>query len=157
MDKQALLSIAAQFNLKGSVEDISPLGEGHIHATYLLRATGQAYVLQQFNHKVFPQPYEVAENILLVARHMKDKFQKSNVSDYWRKYLPPISLKNATNTLFKQDDSYWRMFPYIQHSYVLQTAENSGQAYEAAKLVGRFQALLSDFPIQNLHTTLPDF
>lgn len=157
MDKKALLAIATRFNLKGSVEEISPLGEGHIHATYLLSGPEQSYVLQQFNHKVFPQPFEVAENILLVARHMKDRLQKSNVSDFWRKYLPPIPLKNTENTLFKQDDSYWRMFPYIQHSYVLQTAENPEQAYEAAKLVGRFQALLSDFPIQRLHTTLPDF
>ncbi|MEM8901613.1 MAG: aminoglycoside phosphotransferase family protein [Bacteroidota bacterium] len=157
MDKNALLSIAAQFNLKGSIEEISQLGEGHIHATYLVTGSEQAYVLQQFNHKVFPQPYEVAENILMVARHMKDRFQKSNVSDYWRKYLPPISLKNASHTLFTHDDSYWRMFPYIQHSYVLQTVESSDQAYEAAKLVGCFQALLSDFPIRGLHTTLPDF
>lgn len=157
MDKNALLAIATQFSFKGSVAEISPLGEGHIHATYLVSGAEQAYVLQQFNHKVFPQPYEVAENILMVARHMKDRLQKSNVSDFWRRYLPPIPLKNREATLLKEGNSYWRMFPYIQHSYVLQTAENSGQAYEAAKLVGRFQALLSDFPIQDLHTTLPDF
>ena len=42
-------------------------------------------------------------------------------------------------------------------SHTIDVVSNPLQAYEAAKQFGRFTKLLSDFPAQNLHITLPDF
>lgn len=157
MAAENLVPIATKFRISGSIQNILPLGSGHIHDTYKVITTESQYVLQKFNHSVFTQPEKVAENIKAVAQHLKDKLVKSNVSDFWRNYLAPLRLLRNGGTLLAYQGAYWRMFPYIQHSYELQIIENSTQAYEVARTVARFQAMLSDLPVERLHTTLPDF
>ena len=55
-----------RFDLPGTIKDISPLGSGHIHDTYLITCNDQEhsrFVLQKFNQEVFRNPLEVMSNI----------------------------------------------------------------------------------------------
>ena len=49
--------IAAQFDLKGTIATIKPLGEGFINDTFVVKtveADAPNYILQRKNHIVFP-------------------------------------------------------------------------------------------------------
>lgn len=53
--KDRLLNIAGQFELEGSIAEITPLGEGFINDTFVVRTEEDApdYILQRKNHLIF--------------------------------------------------------------------------------------------------------
>ena len=54
-------------------------------------------------------------------------------------------------------DSYWRVFRFVEDSICLQQPESDADFYESAVGFGTFQQLLSDFPAEKLHETIPNF
>ena len=62
-----------EFEFPGPVRNISSLGSGHIHETFLLTCSdtiSSKFVLQKFNQKVFKHPLEVMSNIAQVLQHL---------------------------------------------------------------------------------------
>ena len=68
-------SIVSKFVLKGRISQISPLGDGFINDTYIVKTegSGQNYILQRKNSNVFPDVPAMMDNIVAVTDHIKKK------------------------------------------------------------------------------------
>ena len=57
----------------------------------------------------------------------------------------------------KQDNDYYRLFPFIENACSVDTVTDPSLAFEASRQFGEFTGLLSAFDPSLLHITLPDF
>ena len=89
------------------------------------------------------------ENIQLVANHL----EKKNFSD---KILKPIPTREG-KLLFKEEGSFWRVFPFFEKTSTFESVKNAVQAQEAARAYGAFSKALIDMEVEKLHLTIPHF
>jgi hypothetical protein len=152
--------IVENFNLDGKLIRSKPFGSGHINDTYCLTCEQDNrqlhYILQRINHQVFKNPPEMMENIRRVTNHIRRKLQEQR-NKLAPRQLIVIDTKNGAD--FYQDDhgNYWRMYNRIENAVTYDTIESPELAHEAARMFGRFGALLTDLPGPPLHETIPDF
>lgn len=145
------LAILRQFCLDAEPASCTPYGCGHINRTYLVAtAGGRCYILQKINHHTFRDVAGLMENIELVTEHLRRK------SPDPRSVLTLIRTKDGKSYL-EVDDGYWRVFRFVEDSICLQQPESDADFYESAVGFGTFQQLLSDFPAEKLHETIPNF
>ena len=145
------LAILRQFCLDAEPASCTPYGCGHINRTYLVAtAGGRCYILQKINHHTFRDVAGLMENIELVTEHLRRK------SPDPRSVLTLIRTKDGKSYL-EADVGYWRVFRFVEDSICLQQPESDADFYESAVGFGTFQQLLSDFPAEKLHETIPNF
>ena len=153
---EKLKYIAGSFALSGNILEVSPLGEGLINDTYIVRTDGNDdYVLQRINHSIFKDVELLQRNIGFVTSHIRTRLETSGADDIERKVLEFIRLKDSDLTFYHDGSSYWRVSKFIKDSVTVSevTPESSRQAGIA---FGEFQAMLADLPHQ-LGETIPDF
>ena len=159
MEQVRLNEIVGLFAVKGTVGEISPLGEGLINDTYLVRTLeGDApdYVLQRVNDSVFPDVDMVMRNIGHVTSHIRAKLEAKGESDIDRKVLTFIPLKDDAKKLYTRvDGKYWRLMVYISDAVTKQSV-NVESSRAAGEAFGHFQAMLADIPYE-LGETIKDF
>ena len=149
--------IIKNFDLKDKVASIEPFGGGHINLTYLAKTfSGEKFVLQYLNHKVFPEPLRVMENILLVTSHLQKKFDDMGENSLQRT-LNFVKTFDEKFWFKDNNGNFWRVFHFIKNSRECFVENNASQAYEAAKAYGEFQYLLFDLPSEILFEVIPDF
>jgi Ser/Thr protein kinase RdoA (MazF antagonist) len=131
-----------------------PIGNGNINDTYRIDfeedGGRRSLLLQRLNHQVFRQPSVVIDNTLLVCKHLSQ-------GDYPYQIAAPLP---ALDGAFLQNDeagNYWRVFPYIEHTFAPEGVTDPGIAYEAARAFGAFARVLRDFPAHTLAETIPGF
>ena len=145
------LAILRQFCLDAEPASCTPYGCGHINRTYLVAtAGGRCYILQKINHHTFRDVAGLMENIELVTEHLRRK------SPDPRSVLTLIRTKDGKSYL-EADDGYWRVFRFVEDSICLQQPETDEDFYQSAVGFGTFQQLLTDFPAERLHETIPNF
>lgn len=146
-----LQSIAARFVTDGSAQECRSFGSGHINATYMVRTdAGQKYILQKINRYVFRDPAAVMENVIRVTRFLSKKEPDP------RRVLQFIPTHNGSYYHVDENGDYWRMYTFLE-GFCLDQPRSLEDLYQSALTFGRFQQLLSDFPAQTLHETIPDF
>ncbi len=146
------LNIINQFKLDGAVVEYAPYGNGHINSTYrVVTDTGHQYIVQRINQNVFKKPDEVMENIIAVTRHIRKK-----VAD---KHGPLHVIHTKDDKVGYKDPNgeYWRVYDFITDSICLEASETPEDFKQSAIGFGMFQNLLSDFPADTLHETIPNF
>lgn len=152
-----LQSIAARFQLEGTVSEIRPLGTGHINDTYKVttaEADAPDYVLQRINHAIFTDVDMLQSNIEAVTRHIRRKLEAKGEDDIDRKvlrFLPADSGK----TYHYDGENYWRVMVFIPRAKTYETV-NAEYSYHAGVAFGNFEAMLADIP-DRLGDTIPDF
>jgi Ser/Thr protein kinase RdoA (MazF antagonist) len=156
-----LAAVSEQFQFEGDFLGASPYGTGHIHDTYAAsfrKADGQLhrYLLQRINVAVFQHPEKLAENIQRVTAHLRAKIRGLG-GDPWRETLNLIRTKNQGTLHKAPDGSYWRAFIFIEGAQTYAVPEHPDHVYHAARAYGGFQKLLADFPVEELHETIPGF
>lgn len=152
-----LLSIVSHFQLKGTVQEIKPLGAGLINDTYKVttrEADAPDYVLQRINHAIFQDVEMLQSNISAVTAHIRKKLQEKGETDIERKVLHFLSADNG-KTYWKEGDNYWRIMVFIPRAKTYETV-NAEYSYYAGVAFGNFQAMLADIP-DTLGETIPDF
>lgn len=144
-----LKDLLLQFGLIEDKCEITKFGTGLINHTWVIDAGDKKYILQRINHHVFKQP-EIIDQNTANLRLFLNKFYPD--------YLFVAALPNLEGkSLIETEDGYFRLFHFVDGSVTINTVENEEQAFEAAKQFGKFTNLLSDFNLQNLGITLPDF
>jgi len=153
-----LYFIAEQFGIHGTVDEIIPFGSGHIHDTYLIKTVDENtpdYILQRINHQIFRDIDGLMSNIGAVTSHIRNKLPTFINPESQKQTVELV--KSADGGLFIEiAGNYWRVFTFISDSYTYQKVQNSKQAYEAGRIIGGFQYLLSDIET-DLHVTIPGF
>lgn len=147
------------FDIRGTVQEVKPLGEGLINDTYkVITAETDApdYVLQRVNQNVFPDVDMVMRNIQAVTSHIRQKLEAKGEQDIDRKVLTFIPTKADPKKLYVVvEDKYWRLMIFIPNAITKQAVDpESSRA--AGKAFGQFQAMLADIPVE-LGETIKDF
>lgn len=153
-------SVAEHFKLDGRLIRSGPFGNGHINDTYSLtcREDGREirYVIQRINHQVFKNPPAMMENIRRVTNHIRRKVQEQNIKLALRQ-LVVIDAEDGADFFQDEQGNYWRVYNRIEGALTYDTLESPELAYEAARMFGWFQRMLTDLPGPQLHETIPDF
>ena len=155
-----LSEVIGMFAFPGTFVEAIPYGNGHINDTYRLtfEQSGRLvhYILQQMNRKVFRKPEELMENIEGVTAWLKKKIQE-NGGDIYRETLNVIPSAEGKAWCVDDTGEYWRAYYFIENALCLDQAAGTQDFYESAVAFGHFQRLLSDYPADTLHETIPDF
>ena len=67
-----------------------------------------------------------------------------------------VKTTDGASYLHAQEE-YWRAYDFVESSICLQQPETDEDFYQSAVGFGTFQQLLSDFPAEKLHDTIPNF
>lgn len=89
-------------------------------------------------------------NIRAVTEHLRRK-----TSDP-RAVLTLVPTHGGESYLHAQGE-YWRVYDFVEDTLCLQLPETDDDFYQSAVGFGTFQQLLTDFPAQQLHETIPNF
>ncbi|MBO78816.1 MAG: hypothetical protein CMQ22_04525 [Gammaproteobacteria bacterium] len=134
--------------------DISPLGNGHIHQTFLVSVgkTGERFVLQRVNQAVFADVQTMALQTPLLLAHLAAD------PEYAKAFaivdLVPTHLGALVHA---EDDQIWRAWRYVEQSRVVDPFTNLLQVESAAFAFGAFQRSLAEFKPQAWRPPIPGF
>lgn len=156
MEQKELQYITAQFDIKGTVTEVKPLGNGLINTTYKVVTEGDApdYVLQHINNSIFPDVDLLMNNIIAVTKHIRHKLEAAHTTDIDRKTLTFIPCKDG-KYYFLHEGKYWRVMVFIPDT-VSKSGVTPESSYIVGKTFGNFQAMLADIPAK-LGETIKDF
>lgn len=158
--RQELLEVISGFDFGGELEEVGIFGNGHINETYCAvfsTDTGKKkFILQKMNHQIFKDPVGLMENISGVTSWLKKKIQE-NGGDVERETLNIVNDREDSPYLVDKEGEYWRAYLFIEGATCFDQVENDEDFYQSALAFGNFQRLLSDYPAETLHETIPDF
>ncbi|MBL8158134.1 phosphotransferase [bacterium] len=121
--------IAAAFPI-GTIRSIEPLGNGRIHATYLVRSDMGEYVLQKIGVLFVP----ALPDIEAVTAHIAAKG-----------LLTSRVVRTEDGALSRQDgDSAWRLMTFIP-GMTIETEPTPAQAANGAAFIAQFHTALADY------------
>jgi len=146
-------SIARHFLQFDRISDMQPVGDGNINDTWRItvenQGNTQSFILQRINHRIFRDPAAVMQNIERVTAHISS-------SDF--PYASPAPVRTVSGDLLcEYDNGFWRVFPFLENTYVPDDQVTEEIAYEAARAYGAFARALGNFPAQELSETIPGF
>ena len=150
--------ILAQFEIKGVVKEVKPLGNGLINDTYHVITEGDDtpdYVLQRINNAIFQDVDLLQHNIEVVTAHIRRKLEACDTTDIDRKVLQFVKARDGKTYYRDEVGRYWRVSVYIPDS-VTREAVTPESAYDCGKAFGNFEKMLVDVP-EHLGETIPDF
>lgn len=160
MSPEKALEISSQYGIEGTLEEIREIKTGHINTTYLMRfGSGDGvgrYILQSINKYVFKNPERIMENLEAVTSHIHAKAVQ-NAWDVDRCTLSFLKAADGRNYHIDSEDVFWRVYKYIDNSTTYDFIDDTDLLYKVGCAFGKFQRLLSDFPMHALHETIPDF
>lgn len=130
-------------------------GNGHINSTFLVDSTPR-YILQRINTDVFRHPDEVMENIAAVTAHLRKKILAAG-GDPYRETLTIIPTSEGKSYYRAPDGGCYRLYRFIENAVSVDAAETPEMFAASAHAFGKFQKMLSDFPSEQLHETIPHF
>ncbi|WP_276501129.1 phosphotransferase enzyme family protein [Terrimonas pollutisoli] len=145
-----LNTILPAYGLPQDSLKVEAFGSGLINHTWKITAPGKAYILQRVNHTIFKEPADIANNISLIADHLK----KYHPHYY---FIAPLASVNGEEMIYQRGEGFFRMFPFVTGSHSKDVVETTAQAYEAATQFGRFTRLLNGVDINKLKITIPCF
>lgn len=119
---------------------IAPLGEGHIHATWLVDpadADRDRAVLQRISTAVFVDPAGLMDKIERVVAHVEAR------APGWVPALRPTRLGASWHRT--AEGSCWRLWRHVSGARTLQALTTPAQAEAAGRAFGSLQRWLRDF------------
>jgi Ser/Thr protein kinase RdoA (MazF antagonist) len=156
-----LHAIADQFQYQGQIVAIQPFGSGNINDTYLVQLdspTEEHFVLQRINTHVFRQPQQVMQNICCFTEHVRQRLQISPLPAECRWEVPQVlRTLDGQDHWNAADGTYWRAIRFIHNAQTFDTIQDINHAREVGAALGRFHALVSDLPTEQLADTLEGF
>lgn len=152
MESNKLKEICSHFEIDTKIEHY---GNGHINDTYLCESAPR-FILQKINKNIFKEPEKVMENIVNITNHIGKKIEESG-GDKSRGTMTVIRTKDGKSFYIDDENNYYRIYSFVENSVSYDFVENPIQLYHCGKAFGRFQAMLSDFPAEQLNETIFDF
>lgn len=159
--EQQLQAISRQFQIYGQILHAEPCKIGHINETYTATYDQGGvlvrYIHQKVNQSVFRNPEAVMDNVVRVTEHLRHKLIESAARQLTRRALTIVPTRDGKAFFWDRNGDFWRTFVFVERVQSFESVQNTGQAYEAGRAFGGFQAMLADLPGERLHETIPDF
>ncbi|MCW5945444.1 MAG: aminoglycoside phosphotransferase family protein [Fimbriimonadales bacterium] len=145
--------IAGNFRLCAPVVAVERVGIGHINDSYRVRTgDGRLFLLQRINTGIFHDPEKLMDNIVRVIDHLAQRCE----SERDRRVLTLVPTANG-HPFFEFESAFWRMYVFIDGTYIHRAVQGPGESRTAGRAFGRFQAMLHDLSPQSLHETIEGF
>ncbi|MCG9738771.1 aminoglycoside phosphotransferase family protein [Shewanella insulae] len=145
--------VLPRFGVTASAK-VSPLGNGHINDTFLVRWPEGEFVLQCLNTEVFTQPHALVCNAQKVAKHLQAKHE---AGEYHLSVVQPVPDSQGELALDLGEQGFWRAITYLPFSHSIEVVADAAQAESAAKAFGHFSRALSDLDASQLEDVIPKF
>lgn len=142
---------AYAFRTEGQPVSCLNFGHGHINNTFKITTdSGKEYILQKINKYVFKDPVKVMSNASAVTNYIRKRVEDPRMVLH---FIPTL----VGNYCHRDPDGeFWRMYDFVG-GFCLDAPETDEDFYQSALAFGRFQCLLSDYPAESLHETIPEF
>ena len=140
--------------------DVDRYGKGHINDTFCAVCQSQEgnvirFIIQRLSNAAFPHPEELMENFVRITSFLRNKILADG-GDPTRETLSVVKTKDGRDFYTDAYGRVWRLMPFIENTDCYQSA--TPELFEAsARTFGRFQRLLSGYPAETLHETIPNF
>lgn len=157
----AIENIIKVFDVPGKFLKGYPYGNGHINDSFAVEYEDESkkinrYMLQRINQHVFTHPDEVMKNIIQITAHLRLRIMMDG-GDADRETLTLISARDGRLFTVDEAGDYWRLYLFIEGAETYELPQSEAHVISAGKAIGRFQRCLSDFPVEKLAITIPDF
>ncbi len=143
------------FSLYGDVLSCKPVGNGHIHVTFLLTTSKGKYILQKLNTDVFKDVESMNSNISRVLKQVDNYQRKHGLHRF--SSLELIDTRDGNSYYQDSKENAWRLMNYIDDTVCVETVENADIAFEAAASFGYFQKCLLKLNPDEFKPSIPDF
>ena len=155
-------SIAAEFDVPGQVVTVLSIDTGNVNDTYrVIKRTTYSevqFVLQRISQAVFPEPELVMANMRAITDYSHKRLEEQLTSSNRIWQLPKvITTLDGKDYFVDAEGGYWRALSMIASATSHEKVINVEHAHEAGYVLGHFQRIISDFPIDQLADTLPGF
>lgn len=148
-----LAHVAGQFVAGQALQAITPLGNGLINDTFLVKAAADSFVLQRINPHVFPDPQQVMHNLDQLGQHIQ---QKS--AGVVQLKIPAIIPTLGGQPFFRDENRQaWRALQLISPAESRERIQNVDEAAQIGFALAHFHRLCSDLSPNLLYDTLPGF
>ena len=146
--------VLPHFGIPALDASVSPLGNGHINETFLVRWDSGELVLQKINTDVFKTPHGLVENADKIAIHLAHKHAND---EYALQVVGPLRTKDQELAIDLGEQGFWRAINYLPHSHSIEVVSSEEEAFAAAKAFGHFSSALSDLDATVLEDVIPQF
>lgn len=141
--------IIAQFLPDVNIQNITPLGNGLIHQTFLVETIGKSYVLQHINDSIFEKPEVLVSNHLKVNENLK-------LNNYKLALAEPIKTIDG-QLVFEIEKQFWRVTEFINGSMTYQKVLSPEMAYNASEALSYFHYCINSGDKVQLEESIPGF
>lgn len=153
--------ILSKFGFKGSFASCEKFGNGHINKTYLVHyklddGAEKQYVLQQINTNAFQNVDALMDNVFAVTSYLRKQI-KAYGGDADRETLHYIHTTDGKKYYRAEDGSCYRAYVFVKDSVSHDSVDSPELFKKSGVAFGRFQNMLSDYPAETLHETIPNF
>jgi hypothetical protein len=158
-----LIQIAEKFNTNGPVVSVREYGTGNVNDTFLvtLDAPGRnkCFIMQRINQHVFRHPELIMLNMSALSEHVQARLEKEDQAQSERRWIMPRVFQSKDGHSYYRDENndFWRAMSFIDHSTAYPRIRDGQHAAEAGYALGRFQSLISDMHVDQMHDTLVGF
>jgi len=140
------------YGINGTVDDYKKITEGHINETYHVMIGPNEYIFQKVNTYVFKDPIAVMHNIQMV-----DNFINNNCKKSLCKIITFLVNDDFKNYAIIDGGEFWRICVFKANTVTFDVVENPKILRSSGYAFGDFLNAISDFPIEKLSITIPDF
>jgi aminoglycoside phosphotransferase (APT) family kinase protein len=159
LPNETLISLAlGAFLFDWPIVSVTPYGNGHINATYLVEAK-KRYILQRLNPEVFPYSKETCANLIAVTLYLRSAINEAKKAGFMteQKPLALVQSKEGTYCYHDPTGAYWRSYLLLEGSETREEPLDEEDLYASGKAFGSFLYFLRDYPSEKLFTTIPHF
>lgn len=160
IEKRSLLEVLKNYDFCGKVIEVIPVENGNINHTFtVICDDGEKYLVQKINTNAFKEPFILMKNIENITNHI-ERFYK-RIKDQEHQCLKVIRTTNDEPLTITQNElgekSYYRVYNYIENSVSYNKTNDSNIIFNVGKAFGYFQRALTDYPIDDLDESIPNF
>jgi Ser/Thr protein kinase RdoA (MazF antagonist) len=148
-----------QFQTGTAFLSATPLGEGHINDTYLIKThgPGQDFVLQRLNRHIFWNIPQLVTNKVKVTEHIFEKLNQEGEESPENVAVRFIAARDGQYFFRDDKGEYWNLMTYIPDTITHLRVTDRHIAREGGRAIGAFQRYLQDLPVNSLFETIPGF
>ena len=159
--EQFLQDALNAFDFGGQVVGAVRYGSGHINDTFCVHTQPgedpcRRFILQRISSAAFHHPEQVMANIVGVTSYLGKVIAEAG-GDHTRETMCVYATKDGKNFYTDPEGGAWRVYPFIEDTKCLQSAETPELFAASARAFGRFQQMLKDYPADTLYETIPRF
>lgn len=153
--------ILANFGFKGHLVSCQKFGSGHINKTYLALyktddGSEKQYVLQQINTNAFQNVDVLMDNVFAVTSYLRGQIKAAG-GDADRETLHYIHTTDGKKYYRAPDGTCYRAYVFVKDSVSHDSVDSPELFKKSGMAFGRFQSMLSAYPAETLHETIPNF